>query len=186
MSLVMKKLILSSDPSEILRLCNIESTTGWDRPVNCGTAPTGSRPLSTYVVALGKNVTAYKKSGPLNMYSIVWCFSGSRASENARIFESVPSSTFPNMELKWRACSCHIGLLVSEASDESAAGGTPARKRAASSGAEVSALRAGAAAKVSAPARRRVAINLGVVEGTFRGTGRETSDAGACEYWREA
>src|SRR5580704_14658695 len=98
------------------------------------------------------------------MYSIVCCFSVSRCCENARIFDSLFLSVCPKMESKSRACCSQAGLLASDASGESAAGGSPARKRAVSFGVDVSALRAGAKLSASKPAARADAINLGAVE----------------------
>src|SRR5580692_9944585 len=98
------------------------------------------------------------------MYSIVWCFSVRRSCENARISESLVLSSCPKMESKWRACSSQDGFLVSGASGESAAGGSPARKRAVSSGVAVSALRAGATVRASALVTSAAAVNLSAVE----------------------
>src|SRR5271156_4418957 len=106
MFLVMKKLKLSSEPSEFSRLRSDPSTAVALRLVSCGMLPTGSRPAKTYVDAVGKNEVANKKSGPLKKYSKVSRLSGTCSLENARILERVLLSTRAKIELKLRAWSC--------------------------------------------------------------------------------
>ena len=81
----------------------------------------------------GKERSRIRKSGPLNMYSMVSCLSAKCSRENARTFESVVLSSRANIASRLRACCCHAGSLVSGSSGEPGEGGNPARNRAVSS-----------------------------------------------------
>src|SRR5271156_3318078 len=163
MFFVMKKLKLSSDPSEFSRLRSDPSTAGTLKLVSCGMLPMGSRPAKTYVDAVGKNEVANKKSGPLKKYSKVSCLSGKCSLENARTLESVLLSTRAKIELKWRAWSCQSESWVRMARGELGAGGSPARNRAVSLAVADSALTGAAAFSAKATCRSNAAIILRIV-----------------------
>src|SRR5690242_5548269 len=136
------------------------------RLASSGILPTGSSPARTYVEAVGKNEVAYRKSGPLNMYSIVSCLVVRYFSENARILERSFSSR-AKMESKLRACEIHAASLVRAASGEFGEGGSPAKNRAVSSAVAVSAQLARAAANTTVKVIRMVAITRVAAADTF-------------------